>query len=61
MHEERRKREIHSTYQVMRLGLGQNLDGKRGFGEKKVFESKKKLERSRYLKMLKTGLDLIYI
>ena len=45
----------------LRLGLGQNLEWEKDFGEKTRFGSREKRERSKYLILSKTGSNFRYI
>ena len=53
MHECMKKKEKEKRFRTLtkglKLGLGKNLEGRKVFGEKKMFRSRKKRERSRYL------------
>ena len=42
MHEERGKNRYRELTKRLRQGIGRNLDGRRDFGEKKVFGSREK-------------------
>ena len=66
MHECMKKKEKEKRFRTLtkglKLGLGKNLEGRKVFGEKKMFRSRKKRERSRYLILDKTGSNLkVYI
>ena len=56
-----KKKRFRALTKWKKLGLGQNLEGRKLFGEKKKFGSREKRERSKYLKWSKIGSDLIYI
>ena len=61
MHEEGEKERFRTLTKGLRLGLGQNLEWEKVFGEKRRFVSREKREGSRYLILSKTKSDLKYI
>ena len=46
-----KERRFRAHTKVLKLGIGQNLDGKKDFSEKNVFGSREKRKRLRYLRM----------
>ena len=61
MHEKGEKERFRALTKGLKLGLGQNLEWEKAFGENKRFGTRGKRDRPRYLSLGKTRSDLIYI